>query len=1059
MAATSSPVEAAVSWCAAETLSEKLGEWRRLAGGRVPQEALSPVQWERWQNQTAHGNETWFAERLSWSGVAVDGHRLMRPPIHDEPVTARDLPWHTVLEELLFGWRADAEPCRRTGLAEVPFGEGFAPVLAFAEQRLRQDAGSSFLAFPNAVAGLLLSLAECLAGISQQVLNQEFQVFPGPFAEAEERPRYDGFTRALRQNGWQELFVRYPALARLIATAIHHWLAASAEFLERLQQDAPHLRELFGADGGVESIEDGLSDPHNGGRTVKIVRFGNGVQVVYKPKSLLMDEGWGRLLAWMEERDLRLDLRAARTLNRQSHGWVEFITARACEDLEQVRRFYFRAGILICLAHALRFTDLHHENVIGSGEHPVPIDLETLLAPDPPSAGGLEPGAPLTRFLQSVNRSFLLPAWTPAENGSEPVDLSGLGGGESTAMTPGRVLRWEHRNTDAMRLVNAPAPMSASANRPLLHGTLVEPADFVDQMVAGFEAAYGFLLQHREQMLSDGGPLAWFQGARSRLVIRHTQLYARLRIRGLMPRMLTQGIERSLEFEALYRCILVSEDTCITPVIAAAEVRALEQMDIPYFEVDTATGNLLVEDRVLERAFVPESGIQAARRVIAGLNPEDERFQIAMIRATFDARTRRAATVAHSAEWSYGERGGAPVRAAEWLEGARKIGDRIEEGAFLHQGRAAWMGLDLLLPSDRYQLQVLGPGLYTGAGGIVLLLAALHAVDGGGSSRRDLALAGVESLRHDFWSSRLHARFSRTLLCAQGIGFASGPGSVIYWLVHSSSLLNAPELLEDAVRVAATLEAGAIRADTQLDVLGGAAGALLALLLLYRATGDARTLSLAVECGWHLVNAQIRRDGQPSGWPTVEGRELTGFSHGAAGISYALLRLYQATGNEQFFAAARAGIAYERSVFLPEAGNWPDLRANKPPGAMARAWCHGGPGIALARLATLDILDDAETRAEIEAGMQSILNFPCESSGLCCGEAGRAAVLLEGARRLRRPEWERDALVRAARVHVPLDRSPLGLAVPGFFQGASGIAYEHLRIQFPGRLPCALLAE
>ncbi len=38
----------------------------------------------------------------------------------------------------------------------------------------------------------------------------------------------------------------------------------------------------------------------------------------------------------------------------------------------------------LALFYALEATDFHHENLIAEGEHPVPIDLETLFQPASP---------------------------------------------------------------------------------------------------------------------------------------------------------------------------------------------------------------------------------------------------------------------------------------------------------------------------------------------------------------------------------------------------------------------------------------------------------------------------------------------------------------------------------------------------------------------------------------------------------------------------------------------------------------------------------------------------
>jgi lantibiotic modifying enzyme len=87
----------------------------------------------------------------------------------------------------------------------------------------------------------------------------------------------------------------------------------------------------------------------------------------------------------------------------------------------------------------------------------------------------------------------------------------------------------------------------------------------------------------------------------------------------------------------------------------------------------------------------------------------------------------------------------------------------------------------------------------------------------------------------------------------------------------------------------------------------------------------------------------------------LKGETLTGFSHGAAGVAYALLKLFAVTQQEEFLGAACEGIGYERSVFIPDVRNWPDLRKlvqvqEGIPISYVSGWCHGATGIGLARL-------------------------------------------------------------------------------------------------------------
>ena len=183
-----------------------------------------------------------------------------------------------------------------------------------------------------------------------------------------------------------------------------------------------------------------------------------------------------------------------------------------------------------------------------------------------------------------------------------------------------------------------------------------------------------------------------------------------------------------------------------------------------------------------------------------------------------------------------------------------------------------------------------------------------------------------------------------------------------------------------------------IEADQQLDVIGGSAGLIGSLL----AQKSEDALRLAVAAGDHLLERQ-----QPQGsW--LSGRDtkgLLGFSHGTAGYAAALARLHATTGEERFRKGAEAALAYERSFFQADQGNWPDFRdpakaADAEPSFMV-AWCHGAPGIALGRACLWGTdLWDQQCEEEIRIAIQTTLAQPePRMDHLCCGGLGLMAVL------------------------------------------------------------------
>ena len=336
---------------------------------------------------------------------------------------------------------------------------------------------------------------------------------------------------------------------------------------------------------------------------------------------------------------------------------------------------------------------------------------------------------------------------------------------------------------------------------------------------------------------------------------------------------------------------------------------------------------------------------------------------------------------------------------------------------------------------------------------------------------RDLCLRALAPLRREI--ANLAAAPGDASPASQLIGGLSGFGSFLYGLVVIGDLLELPELQEDALLLSSFLTPEAIRRDDRLDVMFGCAGALLSLLALERRT-PARNrsgftpLDLANLCARHLLDHQLPAvEEEGGGWPNRPGSTpIGGFAHGSAGICYALLRLFERTGEPDLLAAALAGMRYERSLFVPEAGNWrvawrPELR-------FVNTWCNGAPGILLGRVGGLGGCDDPEVRLEIERGLTLTRSLHLDRDDhLCCGNMGRVEILLFAyrklgdARLLAEAERLAEAIVLRAEERQGFALMPTsdGIFDPRFFLGITGIGYTLLHLADPEGLPFVMALD
>jgi len=399
------------------------------------------------------------------------------------------------------------------------------------------------------------------------------------------------------------------------------------------------------------------------------------------------------------------------------------------------------------------------------------------------------------------------------------------------------------------------------------------------------------------------------------------------------------------------------------------------------------------------------------------------------------------------------------------LAAARAVGDRLGDLALQGEGDATWIGLTLMA-KDRWSLAPLGLDLYNGLPGVTLFLAYLGAITGE-ERYSELSRAALTTIHRQVEQNRSHLT---------SIGAFDGWGGVIYTLTHLGALWNESELLARAEELVGWLP-DLIEQDEEFDVIGGAAGCIGGLICLHSYAPSDRALAAAIRCGDRLL-VQARSMERGIGWtPKFPAKgPLAGFSHGAAGMAWALLELAALADEDRFRIAALAAIDYERSIFSAEAGNWPDLREFEPSSKTTKnsqaeenfttAWCHGAPGIGLARLRSLRHIDDAEIRAEIDVSLRttSELGFGGNHS-LCHGDLGNLELLLEAGRILD----ESQSLAQAGRIAAMTLKSfdkdgwlcgvPLDVESPGLMTGLAGIGYELLRIAEPARVPSVLALD
>ena len=1112
-------VDLAIIVANASFLWERLDRERFLVAPEKTNEQTIENRLSRWCQTVAHESRlATLQKRLQWENLALDTVRTRLGTV--QLAAQQPLPiWAETLRQIMqtaMEFNPNAEVSLPTESEEpIVFEDILLPAIKVARQNLLTRLGSSQLSeaelplsilSEEAYRSLERSLLQRLAMISSKTLDFEFSKVR-PFGQnllnllgleeetGKSKTKYNQFVHQLLEDGLLNFFQKYPVLGRLLATAVDFWVEATAEFIQRLAQDRGAIEQTFSSITSnisqdrdvniiprpereestpepqplskVSEIQTSLSDPHNQGHTVILLTFESGLKLVYKPKDLGLEAAWNQFLDWCNHHSQLLELKVIQVLNQQDYGWVEYVEHQPCKDEAALERFYQRAGMLLCLIYTLRGNDCHHENLIASGEHLVLIDMETLLhheanlLENSPLAQAFESDS-MQKFWGSVLRTGLLPRWSFNLDKSIAYDISGLG--SISYQQSRKVRRWQNINTDEMHLRDETVPLPLQTNMPLLGDRALSPNDYQGQLCAGFEQMYRFLMAHKESLLAPESPLTLFQHQQIRFVFRTTRIYFTILQQAWAPDYLKNGADYSIELERLSYAYLVAQKQPNAWPILQAELRAMEQLDIPFFTASANSDALTLKGLPAIPQYFKQASYQQVTEQLQALDETNLVLQIAIIQGAFYAGV--AQTTAENHQQVQEE--SLPLLSSEQLiQEARKIATELEARALQDaDGSLNWIGMGFIPEAECFQLQVLENSLYDGRCGVALFLAGLYQVTQ--SPRfRDLALRVLQPLRRQLEMSNPDAqqRFARLT----GIGGASGLGSIVYALVKMSQFLEDGTLLTDAGQFASWITPELIDADLNLDIMSGTAGTILGLLSLYEATAETTVLEKAIACGQHLLDQQVSENGAPKAWRTFNQRALTGFSHGAAGIAYALLRLYNATSARNYLEAALEGIEYERSVFSEKHGNWPDFRGwgVRDSGFLVQ-WCYGAAGIGLGRLGSLGIVETPEIKREIEIALQTTQKQGLQAiDHLCCGNLGRVEVLLVGAGRLSRPDWRQVARQQATNIVARAKQTgayqlfsnlPNSVFNPGFFQGTAGIGYQLLRLA-DEQLPSVLLWE
>ena len=769
---------------------------------------------KKWKEISAKNNDISFQRRLSFDNMDID---KVKPFLGKVTFTGRGkIPsWCDILKKIINRKAISLKKIRsdkRSLCLNLPFEELFFHFIPVAMEELVKKTGDSYnLLSEKASVMLEYNLLYSLNILCVKSVYEAFSVFlPEEKSSSEYGKYYDDFIKKTLKDSFKDFFMTYPVLGRLVSTFIKLWLDSVSEFFLRLEEDLPEISRVFYEDndpGYITDLKTGLSDRHNGGRTVIALTFSSGLKLVYKPRSLSLDCSYIKLLSWFNEQSGITDFKTFNILNRENYGWAEFVEYLPCKTGEEGRKYYIRTGHLLCLLYVLGSSDCHMENLIACGEYPVFVDLETLMEPEVKFFGEEKYSKRVRfqadkEFFSSVIKTGILPRWT-FDLEKKPYDVSALG----SIGHHGRPFlkeTWKNLKTDSIKMDIEEAEFKQCQNVPLLDGTALYPFEYKEFILEGFRDFYTFFIKHRDDLLSSDSPLKELKNKYIRFFSRFTGDYGMMINRVMEPSLLGDPLMWSITLEGMAD----KKDGKYFWPIVKSEILSLEQLDIPSITCLSDSKDLYLTDGTTVENFFHSSGYDNVLKRIKKLDSKDMERQTVLIYSSLYARniipsedfkdyniTLHEKTPHENLLMGKKLHIAAPGGINRTLEDDFLIGKRLNEYAIsFGESGLSWTCYKYIREINRFQLEPVDYSLHNGICGVALFLSAIENIQ-----KKGFYIETILSALKPLFSDLDDRDFSEILLKESGL---EGINAIVYSLTSISQFLEMPFIMDYAEKAA-----------------------------------------------------------------------------------------------------------------------------------------------------------------------------------------------------------------------------------------------------------------